>query len=192
MTRHFSKTVNVVEKDDDEQVAISAVLVPNEVDHQLDWFAPEDIERAFNPDADIGVMHAVFPDGAAESEHYLLEEPETFGGEEYPAGTWIEERHYDDPDLWQLVKDGVLAGRSIGGRVPEDAEETYAPDELPAESPTARASRPGSRPRASATPRSTKSRTSTRRRSPELRWRSSNPSARTSWPTSTARRSSSK
>lgn len=131
MTRQFTKTVHVVEKDDDERIATSAVLVPNEVDLQLDWFRPEDIERSFNPDADIGVMHSVFPDGAAESEHFILDEPETYGGTEFPAGTWMERRHYEDDDLWQFVKDGILAGRSIGGTVPDDAEEVYSPGELP-------------------------------------------------------------
>jgi hypothetical protein len=129
MKRQFQKQVEVVEKDDDEQVAISAVLVPNEVDHQLDFLRPEGVENLFNPDADIGVMHAVFPDDAAESGHRLLDEPETIGGREFEAGTWIERREYEDEELWQLVDDGILEGRSIGGKVTDERE--YAPDEVP-------------------------------------------------------------
>ena len=129
MTRHFNKTVDVVEKDDDEQVAVSAVLVPNEVDHQLDFLRPEGIERLFNPDPDIGIMHSVFDNSAASSEHRILEQSETIGGREYPAGTWVEERQYEDDRLWQLVKSGLLGGRSIGGTVTETRE--YAPGEVP-------------------------------------------------------------
>ena len=129
--RYFTKTVETIEKDDDEQVAISAVLVPNEVDRQLDFLRPEGVRNLFNPDADIGVMHAVFDNSAATSEHRILEEPETIGGKEYAAGTWIERREYHDDELWSLVKRGVLEGRSIGGEVPEDSEVDYAPGDVP-------------------------------------------------------------
>ena len=129
MTREFTKTVETIAKNDDEQVAISAVLVPDEVDRQLDFLREEGVRNLYNPDADIGVMHAVFNNDAASSEHRILDGPETIGGEEYAAGTWIERREYQDDELWQLVEDGILEGRSIGGELDETRE--YAPGEVP-------------------------------------------------------------
>lgn len=129
--RRFSKKVEFEKLDEENQTATGAVLVPWEVDHQRDWLTPEAIESMHNPHADEGVMHAGFPEDAAETEYYILDEPETVGGPEYPAGTLMADRTYHDDELWSLVEDGILTGFSIGGDV--TAEEEYDIDELPDE-----------------------------------------------------------
>lgn len=126
--RAFRKHVDVVAKDDDEQVAIGAVLVPDEVDSQRDFLRAETIRAAFD-DYDEGVMHAVFPDDAASTDYRILEQAEDIGGERLAAGTLLAEREYHDAQLWGLVKDGILGGFSIGGVVHEQTE--YAADEVP-------------------------------------------------------------
>lgn len=127
--RRFSKTVDIVEKDDDERTATGAVLVPDEVDHQLDFLRADAIERLHTDDPDAGVMHSVFHGESTLERNEVLEESETIGGEEFQAGTWVMTRRYDNDQLWQLVKDGVLGGFSIGGEVTEQRE--YTADEVP-------------------------------------------------------------
>lgn len=120
----FSKRFEFEKADDDKQIAYGAVLVPNRLDHQGDFLRPKTIaslredfeERVEEGDAYGGVMHTVFPDDDVELvDDRQLDEPETLGEKELPAGTWVQGWKFTDDDLWQLVKDGVLGGNSIGG-----------------------------------------------------------------------------
>jgi len=140
--RRLEKTARIVQKDDQRQVATGIVLVPNEIDKQLDWARPQVI-RSWAEDymarlsaaegeerSRLGVMHAAFPDDAQSLvENRVLDEPETVGDDQYPAGTWVIGVKYHDDRLWDLVKRGVLSGFSMGGRVTE--AEAYHVDELP-------------------------------------------------------------
>lgn len=127
--RRFEKHVAIKEIDHENRTVSGAVLVPWEVDRQDDWLRPSGVEAMFNPDPDHGVMHAAFPEDAATTEHTILDEPDTIGDEEFPAGTWRADRTYHDEELWSLVEDNVVQGFSIGGTVTR--EEEYAADELP-------------------------------------------------------------
>lgn len=120
----FSKRFEFEKADDDNQIAYGAVLVPNRLDHQGDFLRPDTIsslrddfeERVENGEAYGGVMHTVFPDEDVELvDDRQLDEPETLGEKELPAGTWVQGWKFHDDDLWQLVKDKVLGGNSIGG-----------------------------------------------------------------------------
>ena len=130
MTHEFTKTVAFKAVDEENRTATGAVLVPNEVDRQQDFLRPAGVESMFAEDPDDGVMHAAFPDGAAELvRNEIVDEPIELNGEEYPAGTWVATRRYVDDDLWQLVEDGVLTGFSIGGEV--DRVREYAAADVP-------------------------------------------------------------
>ncbi|MFA1612047.1 XkdF-like putative serine protease domain-containing protein [Halobellus rubicundus] len=136
----FTKTATIKAVDEDERTATAAVLVPGELDHQGDFFRAPAIERFYSDDVDTGVMHAAFPDDAATLERSeIIDEPETIGDEEFPAGTWVATRRYEDDDLWALVKDGVLTGFSIGGDIADGEEldsvpdDVTVPDEVPAD-----------------------------------------------------------
>jgi len=134
MTDTFSKTVAIKAVDEEERTATGAVLVPNEVDRQRDFLAPEGVERMFTPDPDDGVMHSAFPEGAADLvRSELVDQEIELNGDTYPAGTWVATRQYSDDALWRLVSDGVLDGFSIGGEVTEVREYESAgalPDEV--------------------------------------------------------------
>ena len=133
MTDTFSKTVAIKAVDEDERTATGAVLVPNEVDKQRDFLRPEGVEAMFAEDPKDGVLHAAFPDDAAElTRNEIVEEPIELNGERYPAGTWVATRQYDDDDLWKLVEDGILSGFSIGGEVSEvrEFEAADVPDDV--------------------------------------------------------------
>jgi hypothetical protein len=130
--RRFQKTVAIKATDEDERTATGAALVPNEVDRQRDFLKPAGIEAMYAPDPDDGVMHYRFADDDAELvRNEIIDEPETIGGKEYAAGSWIITRKYHDDELYQLVQDGVLDGFSIGGEVSQEVD--YALDELPEE-----------------------------------------------------------
>jgi len=131
MTEHFQKTASIKAVDEDERTATAAVLVPTELDHQADFLRPEAVERFFSDDVETGVMHAAFPNEAATLERSeVIDEPETIGDEEFPPGTWVARRRYEDDELWQLVKDGVLTGFSIGGDIADDEEHDTVPDDV--------------------------------------------------------------
>jgi len=130
-TTQFTKTATIKAVDEEERTATAAVLVPGELDHQGDFFRVPAIERFFSDDVDTGVMHAAFPDDAATLERSeIIDEPETIGDEEFPAGTWVATRRYEDDDLWELVKDGVLTGFSIGGDITDGDELEAVPDDV--------------------------------------------------------------
>ena len=144
MSRRFQKRVQVENVDEERRVATGAAMVPDRVDLQGDFERPEAIReaaedymhrRSKGPDAQYpvqdGVMHAAFPDDAASVvESTVLDEDREVGGIEYPAGTWIISRRYDDDELWSLVRDGVLGGFSIGGQILDDAEHETVPDDV--------------------------------------------------------------
>lgn len=129
--RTFSKTVAIKAVDEANRTATGAVLVPNELDRQGDFLRPAAVERFHNDTPDTGVMHAAFPDAAATlTRSEVLDTAEELDGAEYPAGTWMATRQYEDDDLWQLVKDGVLTGFSIGGTIDAGEEHDAVPDDV--------------------------------------------------------------
>jgi len=131
MSDHFHKTVTINTVDEDARTATGAVLVPDELDHQRDFFRPEAVERFHSEDPETGVMHAAFPDGTATFERLeVLDESETIDGDQFPPGTLVGTRRYEDDDLWQLVKDGVLTGFSIGGDVTAAEEYDTLPEDV--------------------------------------------------------------
>ena len=119
----FSHRVEFQKVDNEKQIATGAVLVPDRVDHQGDFFRSKTIKSIANDfsgrvesgDAIPGVMHAVFPDNIKLHESRVLDSEETLGEKTLPAGTWVQSWKMNDPKLWGLVKDGVLGGYSIGG-----------------------------------------------------------------------------
>lgn len=135
--QHFEKQVDVVEKNEEEQIARGAILVDSELDHQGDFIREETIrdaaesyaQRFEEGDALPGVMHSVFPSGDKELvESRVLDEPETIGGETFGRGTWIQAYKYHDDELWSLVSDEILNGFSIGGTAKGTV---YEPGALP-------------------------------------------------------------
>jgi len=120
----FEKRVELLEKNDDEQVVTAAALVPLRLDHQGDFLRADTIRdlaesyEARFEDGEVypGVMHAVFPDDGIElTNSRVLDEATTIGGKDLPAGSWVQTYKIEDSELWELVADGVLGGVSIGG-----------------------------------------------------------------------------
>lgn len=136
----ISKRVDYIAKDADAQTATGVVMVPNTVDHQGDWERPETIQafaEQFDAFVDAGeagggVMHAVWPSEWMDLERNdVLDEAETIGGQETPAGAWVQTWQYNDDELWGLVEDDILGGHSIGADAVEWDYNGDDPDDLP-------------------------------------------------------------
>ena len=134
------KTVDLTDHDEERQIATGALLVPNRIDSQGDYFEPATIERIAHdymrrlqsPDGDatLKLMHAVdAADKLSLVENRVLDESETVGETEHDAGTWIVSVKAEDADVWQLLKSGVLGGFSIGGDSVEGVEQS--PEDVP-------------------------------------------------------------
>lgn len=156
MTDTLRKTVDLTDEvDNDRRIATGALLVPNQVDTQGDYFEPETIEalahdymaRLASGEATLKFMHAV---DASEKlslvENRVLETAETIGDTEHDAGTWIVSVKAATEQAWRLFKDGLFAGFSIGGEI-DDAETlaadavddaVHVPDDHPDEVPVRR------------------------------------------------------
>lgn len=137
-TEQLTKRVAFKEADDDRQVATGVVMVPNKVDLQGDFERPDTIrdlaegfmERLANGDAEGGIMHAAFPGHSTLVENTVLDEAREIGGEDVPAGAWVQSWKFDDNELWTLVRDDILSGYSIGADQVEWSD-PMAQDELP-------------------------------------------------------------
>ena len=135
----LTKHVDLIAKDADEQVAVGIVMVPDKVDHQGDFVRDDTIATLAETfetlleteQADGGIMHAVWPSEWMELEsNRVLESADEIAGQTVDAGAWVQEWAFNDADLWQLVRDGVLAGYSIGA-VDVEWSPPMGPDELP-------------------------------------------------------------
>lgn len=140
MTETLQKTVDLTDEvDDDRRIATGALLVPDRVDTQGDYFRADTIReiahdymaRLATGEATLKFMHAV---DASEKlslvENRVLDTPETIGDTEHDAGTWIVSVKAATEEAWRLFKDGLFAGFSIGGSIDGDPD-TFAPDEVP-------------------------------------------------------------
>lgn len=131
MSRQFQKTVDITKVDEDERTATGYVLIPNELDHQADFFRPAAVRNFYAEAPDTGVMHAAFPEGAAETvESTIIDEPDEVDGETFPAGSWRYTRKYHDDELWGLVRDEIVSAFSIGGVIADAAEHGSVPGDV--------------------------------------------------------------
>lgn len=109
----------------EEMISFEVVYEPDTIDSHGQWMTAETIEKAaenFNKNLNSGVVKPnLFH--LAETESFTIESTwvhKEFDvtvdatGEPIKAGTWIAKIKYNDPDLWELKKAGVIGGVSIG------------------------------------------------------------------------------
>ena len=139
MTETLRKTVDLTDEvDDARRIATGAVLVPNQVDNQGDYFAPETVRdiaadymaRLQRGGAGLKFMHAV---GAGQKlslvENRVLNSAEQIGDAEYDAGAWIVSVKAHDKQTWRAFTRGLFGGFSIGGEI--ESASTLEPAQLP-------------------------------------------------------------
>lgn len=124
----FTKSFDVVSKNDDDQVVTGVIMSPMKVDRQGDWETPDTIQQFAsdfkdlyeNGSADGGIMHAAWP-----SEWMDLSFNGTVGRDSMPNdvpttdladGTWVQQWEINDDGLWSLIDNEHIQGFSIGAR----------------------------------------------------------------------------
>lgn len=121
-----SQADNKVEIVDEEMVSYEVVYEPFVKDAHGEWMSPETIEKAaanFNKNLEAGIVqpnlfHLQSTDAFTIESTWVQKELDVQvvqTGEVIKAGTWVAKIKYNDPDLWELKKSGVVGGVSIGG-----------------------------------------------------------------------------
>ena len=118
---------------DEKRIVTGVALIPDQKIYRKDdrgeyyiSVSREAIERiaekffADHNSTNVNLQHQFDVDGCVYFESYLTNKergiyPKEFG--ELPDGTWVVSCKINNPDVWKLVKDGVLRGFSIEGNL---------------------------------------------------------------------------
>lgn len=118
---------NTMEVVDEEMVSFEVVYEPDTKDAHGEWMSAETIEKAcenFNKNLKAGVVqpnlfHLENTDLFTIEDTWVQKELDVKviqTDEVIKAGTWVAKVKYNDPTLWELKKQGVIGGVSIGGK----------------------------------------------------------------------------
>ena len=136
----------MLKADDERHVVTGVALIPDQKIYRRDEngeyyisFSKDAIERiatkffADHNSTNANLMHEVAVDGCVYFESYLTDKargiyPTDFG--ELPDGSWVVSCKVLNPEVWQLVKDGVLRGFSVEGVCREAKTEITSVEEL--------------------------------------------------------------
>jgi len=111
----------------EEKISYEIVYEPDTIDAHGQWMSKETVMEACHS------FNKGLKDGIVQPNLFHLKNTNTFEivdtwinkeldvnveatGEPIKAGAWIAKLHYLSDELWQLKKDGVLGGVSIGAR----------------------------------------------------------------------------
>jgi hypothetical protein len=120
-------------KDKEEMISYEVVYEPDTKDAHDQWMSVDTVRKAcdnFNKNLEAGTVvpnlfHLKETDMFTIEKSWIQEEFDvtvTETGEPIKANTWVVKVKYNDPDLWELKKAGVIQGVSIGARGILDAE----------------------------------------------------------------------
>lgn len=127
--KFFTKTSDeqMVEEVNEEMVSYEVVYEPLVKDAHGEWMSEETIAEAcdnFNQNLEKGIVspnlfHLQNTDSFTIESTWVQKELDVKvvqTGEVIKAGTWIAKIKYNDEALWELKKQGVVGGLSIGGK----------------------------------------------------------------------------
>lgn len=127
---------DVTETFDEEMVSYEVIYEPFTKDAHGEWMTDKTIEKAcenFNKNLEAGIVkanlfHLKETDAFTIEKSWIQKELDVQvvqTGEMIKAGTWVAKIKYNDENLWNLKKAGVVAGVSIGakGRINPDTGE---------------------------------------------------------------------
>lgn len=109
----------------EEKISYEIVYEPDTVDAHGQWMSKETVEMAcksFNENLKSGnvkanLFHLMDTDTFEVVDTWINKELDvnvTITGEPIKAGAWVAKLYYNSDSLWQLKKDGVIGGVSIG------------------------------------------------------------------------------
>lgn len=119
----ISAVAQLCKLDDEEQLVIGPVLVPDVFDGQDDIVTAVEIRKAchrflakINGETRLGLMHKTFPEGLQLVECYVVPAGNTItvGDQSWVAGTWLIVVKVLDKEIWARVQAGELTGFSVG------------------------------------------------------------------------------
>lgn len=115
--------VPIAKANDDEQTITGVVLQPEIVDGQGDIIGADVIRKAahnflanYNAGTKLGLMHKDFKPRFQLYESYITPLDIVINSVLVKAGSWVMVVKVLDKKIWQKIKDGELAGFSIGGK----------------------------------------------------------------------------
>lgn len=115
--------VPILKKNDEKQTVTGVVLQPEVTDGQGDIMSADVIEKAaetflakFNKATQLGLMHKNFAKNFELLQSFIAPHDLVIGGKTVKAGAWVIKVRVKNAKIWAQVKEGKLAGFSIGGK----------------------------------------------------------------------------
>lgn len=127
-----NKEIKMRIEDEEKHIVSGVALIPNQKIYRRDddgreyyiQFSKEAVERIAlnffkgNNTTNVNLEHSAFVDGCTYFESYLINKergvaPKEF--EDMPDGTWIVSCKIENPEVWELVRNGTLTGFSVEG-----------------------------------------------------------------------------
>lgn len=112
----------IVKADEDQRLVTGIVLEPEVVDAQFDIYNSDVIQKAaheflreWNAGTVVGYMHKDMHKSLDVVESYCAPVNMTIGETKIKKGTWLMTVYVADEKVWKQVKNGEIAGFSIGG-----------------------------------------------------------------------------
>lgn len=124
------KTVEIRKLDEEKQMVFGVVYAPDDVDTQGEYAKAEDIEKAAHSfmrdlrNDRIDKQHNELPQEAFVAETWIVRKADELFPED--EGAWAVGIKVEDPDLWQLAKDGEIGGLSMGGTADKVVEKAIS------------------------------------------------------------------
>lgn len=126
--KNLLKSYNIIKSDKkEEMISYEVIYEPDTLDSHNQWMSKDTIEKAcedFNKHLKEGIVksnlfHVADTDTFTVEDtwvHRELDVVVTETDQPIKAGTWIAKVKYNDPELWELKKAGVIGGVSIGAK----------------------------------------------------------------------------
>lgn len=124
INKHFSGTQRECETplakslDQDKQLFTSVVLRPNIVDLHGDIYDEDTVEKAchdYNEFCRSGnIQHLIQTELATPVESYIAKSDFNLGDGRVVSGDWVMTMKIKDGAIWEMCKDGVFTGFSVG------------------------------------------------------------------------------
>lgn len=124
--KNLLKSYGLFKEPEEEMISYEVVYEPDTKDAHGEWMSKSTVEeayKAFKENLDKGIVksnlfHIKDTESFTIEDMWINKELDVYvDGTDQPikAGTWVAKLKYHDKDLWELKKQNVIGGLSIGG-----------------------------------------------------------------------------
>jgi hypothetical protein len=128
----FNRSLEVIEKREDQRIVLGVALVPDVEDAQGDIINAEEIAQGAHDfmanygaqRTHMGIMHKATTNKVVILESYIAPVDLYVNGKTIVEGSWVVKIKVNDGQIWKKVKNGQFQAFSIGGtgkRIPMEA-----------------------------------------------------------------------